>query len=53
MMRIGPLVGAVNGYAYRAEVPASRPAADYTARVMPHCPGVLVPLEADRILWQR
>ena len=53
MMRIGPLVGAVNGYAYRAEVPASRPAADYTARAMPHCPGVLVPLEADRILWQR
>ena len=53
MMRIGPLVGAVNGYAYRAEVPASRPAADFTARVMPHCAGVLVPLETDRILWQR
>ncbi|HXP61089.1 MAG TPA: alpha-glucan family phosphorylase [Dongiaceae bacterium] len=53
MMRIGPLVGAVNGYAYRAEVPASRPAADYTARVIPHCLGLVVPLEADRILWQR
>jgi starch phosphorylase len=53
MTRIGPLVGAVNGYAYRAEVPASRPATDYTARVIPHCPGVRVPLEAHRILWQR
>jgi len=53
MTRIRPLVGAVNGYAYRAEVPASRPAADYTARVIPRCSGVSVPLEADRILWQR
>ncbi|MGO8928658.1 MAG: alpha-glucan family phosphorylase [Limisphaerales bacterium] len=53
MTRIRPLVGAVNGYAYRGEVPASRPATDYTARVIPHCSGVLVPLEADRILWQR
>ncbi len=53
MTRIGPLVGAVSGYAYRAEVPASRPAADYTARVIPHYDGVSVPLEADRILWQR
>ena len=53
MTRIRPLMGAVNGYAYRAEVPASRPAADYTARLIPHCSGVLVPLEADRILWQR
>jgi len=53
MTRIRPLVGAVNGYLYRVDVPASRPATDYTARVIPHCPGVLVPLEADRILWQR
>ena len=53
MTRIRPLVGTVNGYAYRAEVPATRPAADYTARVIPHYSGVLVPLEADRILWQR
>jgi starch phosphorylase len=53
MTRIRPLVGAVNGYAYRAAVPASRPATDYTARVVPHYSGVVVPLEADRILWQR
>jgi starch phosphorylase len=45
-----PLSG---GCAYRASVPASRPAADYTARAIPLHPGVSVPLECDRILWQR
>ena len=38
---------------YRATVPAPRPATDYTARVIPHWPGVAVPLEESRILWQR
>jgi starch phosphorylase len=46
------LVGA-KGYVYTAEVPAARPAMDYTARVIPHRSGVVVPLEAARILWQR
>ncbi|HZV83320.1 MAG TPA: DUF3417 domain-containing protein, partial [Geobacteraceae bacterium] len=41
------------GYVYRVQVPASRPGTDYTARVIPHCPGVAVPLEEARILWQR
>ena len=41
------------GYDYRARVPATRPVADYTARVVPHDYGVAVPLEAARILWQR
>ncbi|MEJ2007648.1 MAG: alpha-glucan family phosphorylase [Acidobacteriota bacterium] len=41
------------GYVYRAQVPASRPATDYTARVIPHCDGVAIPLEDARILWQR
>ncbi len=31
----------------------ARPAADYTARVIPHRDGVAVPLEDARILWQR
>jgi alpha-glucan phosphorylases len=53
MKRVRQLVGAINGYAYRAEVPASRPATDYTARVIPHRDGVAVPLEAAQILWQR
>jgi starch phosphorylase len=33
--------------------PATRPAEDYTARVVPSHPGALVPLEASQILWQR
>ena len=41
------------GYVYSAAVPAARPATDYTARVIPHCDGVAIPLEAARILWQR
>ncbi|CAG4882369.1 Glycogen phosphorylase [Georgfuchsia toluolica] len=53
MKRVRQLVGATNGYAYRAGVPAARPATDYTARVIPHRDGVAVPLEAPRILWQR
>jgi starch phosphorylase len=53
MQRLRRLAGAVGGYAYSAAVPADRPAADYTARVIPRCPGLAVPLEATRILWQR
>jgi starch phosphorylase len=53
MQRVRQLVGAANGYAYRAEVPASRPATDYTARVVPHRDDVTVPLEDPHILWQR
>jgi starch phosphorylase len=53
LMRGQRLVGAENGYVYSGTVPATRPAADYTARVIPHCSGVAVPLEADPILWQR
>jgi starch phosphorylase len=45
--------GAPGGYIYNAAVSASRPSADYTARVIPHCDGVAVPLENARILWQR
>ena len=45
--------GARGGYAYRASVPATRPTADYTPRMMPRYDGVAVPLEVDRILWLR
>jgi starch phosphorylase len=38
---------------YSATVSAARPAADYSARVIPHRNGVAVPLEDPRILWQR
>jgi starch phosphorylase len=53
MTRLRSLVGAAGGYVYGAPVPATRPATDYTARLMPYCPGVAVPLEAAHILWQR
>ncbi|MGR9108735.1 MAG: alpha-glucan family phosphorylase [Gammaproteobacteria bacterium] len=53
MMRVRQLVGAINGFAYRAEVPAARPSTDYTARVIPHRDDVAVPLEAVHILWHR
>jgi starch phosphorylase len=53
MQRVRQLVGAANGYAYRAEVPAARPASDYTARLIPRHDGAAVPLEAPYILWQR
>ncbi len=47
------LVGAVGGYIYSASISSARPPSDYTARVIPHCDGVAVPLEASRILWQQ
>jgi starch phosphorylase len=53
MERLRQLVGAASGYAYRAKVPAVRPASDYTARLIPRRDGVAVPLEDARILWQR
>jgi starch phosphorylase len=53
MKRVGQLAGASGGYVYSAAVSAVRPPADYTARVIPHCDGVAIPLEDARILWQR
>jgi starch phosphorylase len=53
MKRVRQLVGAINGYAYRAGVPHARPAADYTARVIPHRDDAAIPLEDAHILWQR
>ena len=47
------LAGASGGYVYNAVVSAARPPEDYTARIIPRCSGVAVPLEVDTILWQR
>ncbi|MFA5971383.1 MAG: alpha-glucan family phosphorylase [Lentimicrobiaceae bacterium] len=41
-----------NAYTYSASVAASRPASDYTARLIPYLSDVSVPLEISRILWQ-
>lgn len=47
------LVGAAGSYEYCASVPARRPAHHYTPRVIPAFDGVVIPLEAAHILWQR
>lgn len=41
-----------NSYLYKASVTTTRPASDYTARIIPYLPDVSVPLEISRILWQ-
>jgi starch phosphorylase len=53
MTRVRQLASASGGYVYSVAVSAARPPADYTARIIPHCDGVAVPLEVNPILWQR
>jgi starch phosphorylase len=53
MTRLHPLDGRPGGYAYSAIVSSARPATDYTARIMAHCDGLAVPLEAGWTLWQK
>jgi starch phosphorylase len=53
MKRVRQLAGTSSVYVYRTAVSAGRPPADYTARVIPYCDGVAIPLEEARILWQR
>jgi starch phosphorylase len=52
MTRTGEPMGERGEYSYRALVSSSRPSSDYTARIIPHFAGLLVPLEADWTLWQ-
>jgi starch phosphorylase len=40
-------------HVYCATLSAARPASDYTARMIPRCDGLAIPLEASRIRWQR
>jgi starch phosphorylase len=53
MGRMNQLAGTAGGHVYSAQVRATRPHTDYTARITPHREGVAVPLEDGRILWQR
>jgi len=53
MTRGQHLVGAIHGYIYTCETAATRPASDYTARIVPRRANVSIPLEAPAILWQR
>jgi len=48
-----PLIGSMNAYSFTASVPTDRPAADFTARLVPFHPGASVPLEANQILWYK
>jgi starch phosphorylase len=51
MTRGERLVGSENGFMYTVAIPVSRPAADYTPRLIPKHSGAFVPLEASFILW--
>ena len=53
MTQVDKIPGAVNGYLYRASVFTSRPAADFTIRVIPFNKDASIPLEDNHILWQR
>jgi starch phosphorylase len=53
MSRMSQPASTAGGHVYRAQVPANRLTADYTARVTPHYEGVAIPLEYGQILWQR
>jgi starch phosphorylase len=48
-----PSANSQGAFIYSAQVSATRPASDYTARVIPRHPNASVPLEAGQILWQR
>ncbi len=51
-MSQGPKLADSN-YIYSAQVASKRPVTDYAIRVIPHFPGVSVPIDVSPILWQR
>jgi starch phosphorylase len=53
MKRVRQLAGVSGGYVYGTAVTSGRPPDDYTARIIPQCNGLAIPLEESRILWQR
>ena len=53
MARDKKIEGADNAYIFNASVASTRPASDYTARIIPCFPGISVPLETNLILWQQ
>ena len=53
MERKSALPGAVNSYLYEATVPADRPAADYTPRLVADHRQVNIPAEEAHIKWYR
>ncbi len=53
MTRVVSFAHESGSFVYSATVSSARPAADYTARIMPHLDGLKVPLEASWIQWQK
>jgi starch phosphorylase len=51
LRRDAPLPGAAGGFHYVGVVPADRPAAHYTPRVVPSHPDAMIPAEARMIRW--
>jgi starch phosphorylase len=47
------IAGSVNGHIYEGAVDATRPASDYTVRIIPARAGVRVPAELELISWQK
>jgi starch phosphorylase len=53
MTALEPSSNAPGMLTYSAHVSATRPASDYTARIVSHHRNASVPLEAGQIVWQR
>jgi starch phosphorylase len=53
MNATGPCTDTPGAFTYSTQVSATRLASDYTARIVPFHVNALVPLETDRIVWQR
>jgi len=53
LRRGAAIAGSANGHLYRGAVAATRPAADYTVRIIPARAGVRVPAELELIRWQK
>lgn len=53
MSQAGELVGAQGGFLFEAKAPVTRPASDYTVRVVAALDLLSVPLEEPPILWRR
>ncbi len=53
MVRGEKVEEASNGYIYRGEAEATRPAAYFTPRIIPAHPSLSIPLEDSHILWQK
>lgn len=52
MESISAITGAINGYFYQGEVPATRPKEHFTPRIIAHHPAAIIPTEVNLIAWQ-